>query len=1540
MIRRLIISSLALCIVQLHLASAQCAAELSGAVFRVDNPTRESSQAATAALAGGRVVVWLDAASNSVWGTLYDDSWTVAKKAELATPTAGTAAAEVHIAPLRGDAFIVTWREVADDGTSAIVGQLFDWDRVDSAAFEIVSRRNVTDYSVANTTGGYAVAWNNAHPRYTLGVSFDAAGNTISSSSVTDQALYGPLALLGTDDGGIVIAHSEDEGSKYIAMYNAHGGWARSIPFAFTSTNPLVAAARLGGGYSAIAWADRERVHTAVFNLSWYLSDVEVVDAGASSREEDTRPAVVGLSDGRFVVAWHRRTPPSIAARAYRFEGGVLQAAGGVFEVSGDAPSEEAPALGAAPAGGFYAVWAQTDGNVYARRFAFPGGEAPSTAGPGGSSPPTAAPATGAPSTTAPITAPATNAPSTTAPITAAPATDAPSTTAPSTAAPATNAPPTTAPTSAAPPTNAPSTTAPTTAPATNAPSTTAPITAAPATNAPSTTAPSTATNAPSTTAPITAAPATNAPPTTAPTTAPATTAPATAAPSTTAPTTAAPATVSPATPWPGTSAPVGLSEGAAALLARIDALRASWAARHAAAAQRLASCRSCSGAGGETPAPPADGDGAAAVAELRRRVANLTAVVALGGAPGRDGLCPQGGPKTASVYVPVIRYPHKGFGDNGNDCVFGGANLSLAGTVDMNCRWGPYMTSQTIYAYVGDTLVFWRDRQDWWNVVQLESEAAYRACDVSRAKLVAGLVDMSTVEAVGRNFTITLDRPGRLYYTSVWRNAISQEDRREHCSLWGTKIAVTVLEPGEEVRAECPVYEPAEYGINGPEDAADSAAVEKLKGAVAAMGRQMVSIEQRTAERLREEGQSGVTVVRTYNGGTDAFYSASYSETGAANMHNHADTHHTVGLGEFGAVLNGVQFTTRHNDYSLLEPDDALTVDEFKSTWPPRAKEIEQPPVPPSVLDAGSVAAQMAEMREYFRAFHTQNVTHRDYRPYFPAVVCYLEGTWTEAADDIAEPFASERHRIDAATWTELTQKNNFLFNNGQKDSSENLPFLPTSFRGMKEDAGDTFEPIIAQWFYRISCKKLDEDLPTSTMRVRNDANIQLAESPPATRERLSTSPRALFDLHPDPAQGEWPKGKTSWEFLDDVMYNISGFDGPNADLVDNSFGETCGTYSGGGVLNSARYTRYFALLSRDAMGRSTKKRSFNDMLFAAQTTHPRVSPQAVCEGEVAAMPTSDARDTERIGFCEGLGEDACRGQAPWPASDVTAGASGAKCHWAAGRCEYRKCWEQRWSYAIPLEIVYLTPLSEWNPYGIPYVSDSNSPDYAAVTADGRDGTAGRPYRFSRQNVFFRTPAELFGDLADVDEADTSGGATYVLDSSETARRVRASGHWMIFPEMDGMHVRQRYPIFPVHEQGATIWKEAKAVEELIVGGAHNEHVAAIIAEQRGQNYGLTLELTGTGHVHEVFVTPAELRSLKSGSMTSLVKITSLANGHQHSVQIDYDADAPAGGEWSIDWCGSPDQNTCVRDPAGCVSEDACCFGACPDRHSGVRIV
>ena len=67
------------------------------------------------------------------------------------------------------------------------------------------------------------------------------------------------------------------------------------------------------------------------------------------------------------------------------------------------------------------------------------------------------------------------------------------------------------------------------------------------------------------------------------------------------------------------------------------------------------------------------------------------------------------------------------------------------------------------------------------------------------------------------------------------------------------------------------------------------------------------------------------------------------------------------LGWGEAEIILNGVEFRTRHNDYTLQMP--STTTKDYNAV-----ENIEFPPVPPEVLSKETVQEQVLEMREWFR--------------------------------------------------------------------------------------------------------------------------------------------------------------------------------------------------------------------------------------------------------------------------------------------------------------------------------------------------------------------------------------------------------------------------------------------------------------------------------------------------------------------------------------------------------------------------------------------
>eukprot|EP01084_Bolivina_argentea_P086290 155967_1 len=273
-------------------------------------------------------------------------------------------------------------------------------------------------------------------------------------------------------------------------------------------------------------------------------------------------------------------------------------------------------------------------------------------------------------------------------------------------------------------------------------------------------------------------------------------------------------------------------------------------------------------------------------------------------------------------------------------------------------------------------------------------------------------------------------------------------------------------------------------------------------KTALGHLGRNLILQQFSQEERIRSQGDSGLTNVRGHWDGDQVYDDNTYVNSAAAGIHDHSDFIRTFGMAEFGAVLNGVEFQTRHNDYLLMMPSTQSS--EYNA-----AQDIPFPHVPPQVLNAGDIQSQIAEMQEWFRAFKTQNISHRDYTLYFKPILCYIEGTWIMDDNSLEEPYDSDRHEIDAATWKELHDKVRYMANSGRKDTAENLSTLPSSIRNLQDDT----YPIISNWEFRILCHPLNDDLPLDRFRVVNDLSVQLMGSP-LTRDELYYSRRARFDL------------------------------------------------------------------------------------------------------------------------------------------------------------------------------------------------------------------------------------------------------------------------------------------------------------------------------------------------------------------------------------------------------------------------------------------
>jgi len=112
----------------------------------------------------------------------------------------------------------------------------------------------------------------------------------------------------------------------------------------------------------------------------------------------------------------------------------------------------------------------------------------------------------------------------------------------------------------------------------------------------------------------------------------------------------------------------------------------------------------------------------------------------------------------------------------------------------------------------------------------------------------------------------------------------------------------------------------------------------------------------------------------------------------------------------------------------------------------------------------------------------------------------------------------------------------------------------------------------------------------------------------------------------------------------------------------------------------------------------------------------------------------------------------------------------------------EFKKCiraypkWKchmlrQKWSYAIPLEIIYLTPLYKWNPYNLKHHGNQNRQNLQIITGGGRNGdcrdNGQKAFNGINSRIFYQTPASFFSGKLEGSSADTARGVTCVLDQN-----------------------------------------------------------------------------------------------------------------------------------------------------------------------------
>ena len=221
----------------------------------------------------------------------------------------------------------------------------------------------------------------------------------------------------------------------------------------------------------------------------------------------------------------------------------------------------------------------------------------------------------------------------------------------------------------------------------------------------------------------------------------------------------------------------------------------------------------------------------------------------------------------------------------------------------------------------------------------------------------------------------------------------------------------------------------------------------------------------------------------------------------------------------------------------------------------------------------------------------------------------------------------------------------------------------------------------------------------------------------------------------------------------------------------------------------------------------------------------------------------------------------------------------------------------EQRWTYAIPLEIIFLTPLSSWNPYKLKYHGKHVKGNPAQM--NGRYGDCNSSNKKELNGItsklYYQTPNEFYvGGNVGKGSGDTTRSVTCVMDPKGVSRRVRAAGTHVFLPYIKDVGVlRQRYPVFPVHGEGSSVWKELNALREIVMNmegyknmlWSQNEMQVARGAGITELQMGKSNRAGISQHTHQIELSASELEQILGGR--EILKTSSLAIGHQHELNI-----------------------------------------------------
>ena len=189
----------------------------------------------------------------------------------------------------------------------------------------------------------------------------------------------------------------------------------------------------------------------------------------------------------------------------------------------------------------------------------------------------------------------------------------------------------------------------------------------------------------------------------------------------------------------------------------------------------------------------------------------------------------------------------------------------------------------------------------------------------------------------------------------------------------------------------------------------------------------------------LTEIMQPGLVSMRSHGDKSDGYqveFEVDHANFAVEGTHDHPDVLYkpggnkafTLGMPEIAVNLRELQHW-RHVDPALITPKAG-------GGWL-ETEIIEAGDIPPAILAKATPAEQIAEAREWMRAFVNNDTSIRNFRPYCKAILLYAE-SWDQITQ-AADPSPSFRHTADSTNVQEVTEQAALYSGLGTKGVFEN---------------------------------------------------------------------------------------------------------------------------------------------------------------------------------------------------------------------------------------------------------------------------------------------------------------------------------------------------------------------------------------------------------------------------------------------------------------------------------------------------------------------